>query len=203
VWSILIRATDRYGLALVVLALVAAACTSAPRVRAVARRPSPQGSPSERGVTRPLRAKVSFRATGEPARRLRQAERDLKAVGLWGRLSNHLYEVRVAVRPGRSDIPEDRHLADAYPSAVAAPGGYGSLCDIVFYPAAIAADLERWRRLHARGLLGPPPSTLQQYWGSILAHELGHCLGNGKGEAVAEHWEAIARERLRRHQSVT
>ena len=151
----------------------------------------------KRGVTRPDKARVALRAGAEASRKLRQAERDLKHIGLWGRLSDHLYEVRMAVRPGRSDIPEDRHLADAYQSAVAAPGGYGSLCDIVFYPAAIAADLARWRRLHVRGLLGPPPSSLRHYWASILAHELGHCLGNGSGENVAEHWEAIALERLR------
>jgi hypothetical protein len=199
----MVRATDKSVIAvLVLLALAAGACNDEPRDAPVAH-PSPHGSPSQRDITRPERAKVLFRATGEPARRLRRAERDLKEVGLWRRLADHLYEVRVAVRPGRSDIPEDRHLADAYPSAVAAPGGYGSLCDIVFYPAAIAADLARWRRLHAQGLLGPPPATLQQYWGSILAHELAHCLGNGKGEAAAQHWEAVARERLRRHQSLT
>jgi hypothetical protein len=200
---ILNPATRQHVVALTIVGLVAAACSAAPDNPPLAHPPSPKGSPSKRTITRPNRAKVSFRATGKSARRLRQAERDLKTVGLWARLADHLYEVRVAVRPGRSDIPDDRHLADAYPSAVAAPGGYGSLCDIVFYPAAIEADLARWRRLHARGLLGAPPPNLQQYWGSILAHELGHCLGNGKGEAVAQHWEAIARERLRRHRSIT
>jgi hypothetical protein len=129
--------------------------------------------------------------------RLRQAEHDLKEVGLWRRLADHLYEVRVSVRPGRSDIPSDRHLADAYPSAVAKPGGFGSLCDIAFDPAAISADLARWRRYYSQGRAGRPPATLRQYWGSILAHELAHCLGNGKGERVADHWERVARDRLR------
>jgi hypothetical protein len=165
-----------------------------PLARPPARSPA---LPSERGITRPQRAKVVFRAAGEPARRLRQAEHDLKGIGLWKRLSGHLYEVRVAVRPGRSDIPGDRHLADAYPSAVAAPGGFGSLCDIVFYPAAIAQDLARWRRYYAEGLLGTPPDSLRQYWGSILAHELAHCLGNGKGERVARRWERRALAKLR------
>jgi hypothetical protein len=145
---------------------------------------------------------VRFQAAGKPARRLRQAEHDLKRVHLWKRLTGRLYEVKVAVRPGRSDIPDDRHLADAYPSAVAAPGGYGSLCDIVFYPAAISQDLARWRRYHAEGSLGAPPDSLREYWGSILAHELAHCLGHGKGERVANRWERKALARLR-HASST
>jgi hypothetical protein len=140
---------------------------------------------------------VVVRAAGGAVTRLHQAEHDLKQVGLWNRLTDHLYEVRVSVRPGRSDIPSDRHLADAYPSAVAKPGGFGSLCDIAFYPAAIAADLARWRRYYSEGRAGRPAATLRQYWGSILAHELAHCLGNGKGEPVADHWERIARRRLR------
>jgi hypothetical protein len=131
---------------------------------------------------------------------VRLAEHDLKRVGLWHRLADHLYEVRVSVRPGRSDIPSDGHLADAYPSAVARSGGFGSLCDIVFYPAAVAADLARWRRYYSQGRAGRPPANLRQYWGSVLAHELAHCLGNGKGERVADHWEGIARRRLR-HQA--
>ncbi|MDP9224941.1 MAG: hypothetical protein M3P18_14075 [Actinomycetota bacterium] len=159
---------------------------------------SPTRSASEHPPTRPRHARVVFLAAGEPARRLRQAERDLKEVSLWNDLTAHLYEVKVAMRPGRSDIPTDRHLADAYPSAVAAPGGYGNLCDITFYPAAITADLDRWRRYHSEGVMPEiPPATLRQYWGSILAHELAHCLGHGKGEVVARRWERRALQALR------
>jgi hypothetical protein len=180
----------------VVIILLLSACT-AERVPPVAVRPHPTRSPADRTITRPKRARVVFQARGDAATRLRQAEVDLKRIKLWGKLADHLYEVKVTVRPGRSDIPNDRHLADAYPSAVAAPGGYGSLCDIAFYPAAISADLARWRRYHSQGRLGRPPATLRQYWGAILAHELGHCLGNGKGEPVAEKWERIALHKLR------
>jgi hypothetical protein len=155
-------------------------------------------SPSKRSATRPHHARVLFLALGEPALRLHQAERDLKKVGIWDRLTEHLYEVKVAVRPGRSHIPQDRHLADAYPSAVAAPGGFGSLCDIAIYPAAIANDLARWRRYHAAGRLEAiPPDNLRQYWGSILAHELAHCLDHGSGEQSAERWERKALDGLR------
>jgi hypothetical protein len=184
--------------------LLATACTHhvSGRPTAAGSSPSPPG-PSKRPVTRPHGAIVVVRAARRAERRLRRAEHDLKEVGLWHRLADHLYEVRVSVRPGRSDIPSDRHLADAYPSAVAKPGGFGSLCDIAFYPAAIAADLARWRRYYSQGRAGRPPATLRQYWGSILAHELGHCLGNGKGERVADHWERIARDRLRHQQANT
>jgi hypothetical protein len=183
---------------LAALGLVAAGCTEGAHAPPRGAAP-PRRAPVERPPTRPRQARVHFLAAGEPARRLRQAEQDLKRVGLWDDLTTHLYEVKVAIRPGRSDIPSDRHLADAYPSAVAAPGGYGSLCDIVFYPAAISSDLERWRRYHADGVLAQiPPSTLRQYWGSILAHELAHCLGHGRGETVARRWERTALRALRR-----
>jgi hypothetical protein len=158
---------------------------------------SPRSSAAERPITRPGGVRVRFVATGRPLRRLRLAEHDLKAVRLWWRLTHHLYEVKVAVRPGRDDIPPDRHLADAYISAVGAHGALQNMCDIVFYPAALAQDLVRWRRYHAQGRLGRPPATLRQYWGSILAHELAHCLGTGKGEKVADHWEVVAQRRLR------
>jgi hypothetical protein len=178
-----------------VLAASMAACT-APAAHAPLVAASPRRSAAKRKVTRPRGARVLFLATGRAVTRLHQAEHDLKAVRLWGRLTNHLYEVKVAVRPGRSDIPADRHLADAYISAVAAQGTLRNLCDIVFYPVAIAQDLVRWRRYHAQGRLGRPPGTLRQYWGSILAHELAHCLGTGRGERVAKHWEAKAQRKL-------
>jgi hypothetical protein len=186
----------RHVAAAVTVVLLVPACT-AQTVSPVAVRTHPTRSPADRTITRPKRARVVFHARGDAARRLRQAELDLKRIKLWDKLANHLYEVKVTVRPGRSDIPNDRHLADAYPSAVAAPGGYGSLCDIAFYPAAISADLVRWRRYHSQGRLGRPPATLRQYWGAILAHELGHCRANGKGEPAAEKWERVALHKLR------
>jgi hypothetical protein len=177
--------------------LLATACTNPASGPPAATGSSSPRPPSKRAITHPKGVVVMVRATGGVATRMRRAEHDLKEVGLWSRLAEHLYEVRVSVRPGRSDIPSDRHLADAYPSAVAKPGGFGSLCDIAFYPAAIVADLTRWRRYYSQGRAGRPPATLRQYWGSILAHELAHCLGNGKGERVADHWERVARDRLR------
>jgi hypothetical protein len=178
-----------------VLAACLAACT-APAGHAPGVAASPRRQAAKRAITRPRGARVRFFATGRALTRLHEAEHDLKSVRLWGPLTNHLFEVKVAVRPGRSDIPADRHLADAYISAVAAQGTLRNLCDIVFYPAAIARDLVRWRRYHAQGRLGRPPGTLRQYWGSILAHELAHCLGTGRGERVAKHWEAKAQHKL-------
>jgi hypothetical protein len=159
---------------------------------------SPRRSVSMRRVTRPYGARVRFIGPASAVRRLRQAEHDLKAVRLWWPLTHHLFEVKVAVRSGRSDIPPDRHLADAYTSALEVQGTLQNFCDVVFYPAAITQDLARWRRLHAQGRLGRPPAGLRPYWGALLAHELGHCRGTGKGERVANLWEGRALHRLDR-----
>jgi hypothetical protein len=183
------------GLLIALLAMSLPGCT-APAAHPTPEAASPRRSPAERRVTRPRGGRVRFVATGRAVVRLHQAEHDLKAVRLWWPLTHHLFEVKVAVRPGRSDIPADRHLADAYISALAVRGSLQNFCDIVFYPAAIAQDLVRWRRYHSQGRLGRPPATLRQYWGAILAHELAHCLGTGKGEKVAQHWEGIALKKL-------
>jgi hypothetical protein len=153
---------------------------------------------------------VSTRPATEPALRLEnrglgatkadiaRAVADLKEVGLWDDLTDHLYVLKIATRPGLEDIPEDGHLADALLTAAVDDFGMGSACDIMFFPAAIARDLERWRGYYAEGLVPDPPPTLRQYWASILAHELGHCLNWEGGEPYAERWEARALAAVRR-----
>jgi hypothetical protein len=186
------------ALAIALATVTIAGCT-APAAHPPAVAASLRRSPAERHVTRPRGARVRFVATGKPATRLRHAERDLKAIRLWWPLTHHLFEVKVAVRPGQSDIPADRHLADAYISALAVQGSLKNFCDIVFYPAAIAQDLVRWQRYYSQGRSERPPATLRKYWAAVLAHELAHCLGRGKGEKVAEHWESRALKRLASH----
>ncbi len=136
-------------------------------------------------------------ALGGSKRLVNTAIGDLKKVGLWRPLTNHLYSLKFATRLGRLNVPEDGHLADAYLTAAINGNEGGAACDVMFFPTAMADDLARWRTYHSQGLLADPAPTLRQFWGSIMAHELAHCLKHGRGEPTAERWEARALAALR------
>lgn len=133
-----------------------------------------------------------------PFRRFAQlAIRDLKRVGLWDELTGHLYMIKLASRREALERDPGHILADAYFSGVIDEEGQGAYCDIVFYYPAIVADLERWQGYFEQGLIEQePPLSLRHYWGALLAHELGHCRQEARGEAVAERWEARALKAL-------
>ena len=133
-----------------------------------------------------------------PARALLQtAVRDLKTIDMWDRLTAHLYRVELDSRPGTSNVPEDGHLADAYFTGVIEGRGGGEVCDVMFFPAAVLADLARWQSYYAGGLVAEPPPTLRQFYGSLVAHELAHCRPGPRGEDIARAWENRALEALR------
>ena len=160
--------------------------------------PSAQDDPAERGITKPERLIVQNVAHGGSKKLVATAIADLKREGLWRPLTKHLYVVKVGSRLGRSNVPEDGHLADAYLTAQIDEGVGGSLCDIMFFTTAMADDLARWRTYNAQGLLDDPAPTRRQFWASILAHELSHCLDHGSDEEVAERWEAKALDAVRK-----
>lgn len=181
--------------------LLVACSTEGPRTPPVAA-PSPSetagdGEPSERGITQPEGTTVQNVAHGKSKRTVATAVRDLKRVRLWKPLTKHLYVIKIGSRLGRSNVPDDGHLADAYLTAQIDDGVGGSLCDIMFFPTAMDDDLARWRTYNAQGLLDDPAPTRRQFWASILAHELAHCLNHGSGEGVAERWEARALKAVR------
>ena len=185
-------------------ALLFAACSEdSPRPGEAASSVSPppaqsEESAAERGITQPEGTVVQNAAHGASKRSVSNAIKDLKKVGLWKPLTRHLYVIKISSRLGRSSVPEDGHLADAYLTAQIDDDGVGgSLCDIMFFPTAMSDDLARWRTYHAQGLLADPAPARREFWGAILAHELAHCLDHGKGEAAAERWEARALEALR------
>lgn len=159
--------------------------------RSPAPRPTATGLVSTRPATKPG-LRLENRGLGATKAKISRAIADLEAIGLWDDLTGHLYVLKIATRPGLEDIPEDGHLADALLTAAVDDYGMGSACDIMFFPAAIARDLERWQGYYADGLVPDPPPTLRQYWASILAHELAHCLNWEGGEPFAERWEARA-----------
>nr|MDQ3916654.1 hypothetical protein [Actinomycetota bacterium] len=159
--------------------------------------PTPSPSPSASPVINPPGIVVLNVAFGKSKRRLQRAIADLKEVDLWYPLTKHLFQLKLGSRLGVTNIPDDGHLADAVLTGAIEEDAQGRLCDLMFFPNAIAQDLDRWRLYHSQGALVDPPPTLRQFWGSILAHELGHCFPGGPGEKVAEHWEREALERLR------
>ena len=153
--------------------------------------PGPSSSgPAERGITDPPGVIVVNGALGAGDRRLvTTAVEDVKATGLWKELTGHLYSVRIGIRPGEERIPEDGHLADAL-RTLKLDGDLGGIyCQITFYSAAMAGDLERVGEYFDQGLIATPPPSERQFYAAILGHELAHCLGKGKGEQVAQAWE--------------
>jgi len=154
---------------------------------------SPQESsspPAERGITDPPGVVVVNGALGDDRKLIAQAIEDVKAAGYWRELTGHLYSVRIGLRPGVERIPEDGHLADALRTLKLDGDVGGIYCQITFYAAAMSQDLERVGDYFDQGLVPSPPPTERQFYASILGHELAHCLGKGKGEAVAQQWEA-------------
>lgn len=183
--------------AVAALALGLAACTGSAEPGVSAETPSAAPSPSASPVINPPGIVVHNVAFGGSKTRLRVAIRDLKEVRLWYPLTKHLFQVKFASRLGVQNVPEDGHLADALLTAAIEEQAQGRVCDLMFFPTAIEQDLARWRLYHSQGAIAETPPTLRQYWGAILAHELGHCFPGGTGEKAARKWEAKALRRLR------
>lgn len=173
--------------------LLGAACSAAePRAAAPATTPAPSPSPSPSIVVNPPGIVVENIAQGKSRKRLRRAIRDLEAAGLWRPLTRHLYKVKLDSRLGAVSIPDDGHLADALLTVAFDENAQGSLCDVMFFPNAIARDLDRWRLYYEQGATSHPAPTMRHMWAAVTAHELAHCLPRGPGEKVARKWERRA-----------
>jgi hypothetical protein len=148
-------------------------------------------TPPERDTPR-----LILEATGPTRERLRVAVSDLRSIGMWGELTDHLYAIELDSRSGSANAPEDGHLADAYFTGIVQGGTGGAVCDIMFFPSAVIADLVRWRQYYAAGVAAGAPPSLRAFYGSLLAHELAHCRPGPRGEGVARSWEDRARDAL-------
>lgn len=140
----------------------------------------------------------------------RKAVRDLARVGVWKSLTEGLHSVELETHPGaRSEAGV--HLADAVLSHAIVENRPLVVCDIRFYPRAIRQELRIWRRVRGvgvspsqwrdyneNGIFDEPQPTKRQFWASILAHELSHCLVGPHGERAAQDWEYKTMRRLRR-----
>lgn len=190
----------RRGLAVatVAVALALGGCSDAgePGTGAARATPSPSPSPSASPVINPRGVVVENVAFGRSKRRLERAISDLKKVDLWYPLTKHLYKLKLASRLGVSNIPDDGHLADAVLTVAFEEDAQGRLCDLMFFPNAIARDAARLRLYYSQGVLADPPPSLRELWGSVVAHELGHCFPGSPGEKVAQRWEGEALVRL-------
>ncbi len=188
---------SRLRAALLVPLLLLPACSSKEAPAEASATTSPSPSPSPSAVINPPGVVVENEALGKSAERVRRAMRDLKAVNLWRPLTRHLYKVKFQSRLGAASVPDDGHLADAILTAGFGKTAQGRLCDIMFFPNAIARDLRRWRLYYRQGAAAEPAPTLRQLWGAVTAHELGHCFPGSPGEKVARKWERKALARLR------
>lgn len=144
---------------------------------------TPQRPPTEPEL------RVDNEAFGYSRKRLRFAISELKRLGLWRKLTDHLFVIDLGSRLGTQNVPEDQHLADASSTGTVEGDQMGALCDLMFYTTAIRHDLDRWRGFYAQGLAKEEPPTLEHYWVMLLAHELTHCLPRHHGEAAARRAE--------------
>jgi hypothetical protein len=150
---------------------------------------TPDGKPSVKPKVVAGPVTVQNDALGDSKQLVRTAISDLKRLGFWDDLTDHLYVLKISTRPGPDRIPDDGHLADAFLTAQIDETTAGSLCDLMFFPDAMVVDLERYEDYYNRGLLSDPTPTYRQFWASILGHELAHCLDHGREEPTAERWE--------------
>lgn len=171
------------------------ACDGSGPPRSRSRTVTPTPSPTKAAERETPRLVIE--ATGRVAVRLATAIRDLKTVDLWSRLTEHLYRVELDSRAGVANVPEDGHLADAYFTGIVDEQGGGVVCDVMFFPEAIAEDLGRWRTYYAAGRVAEAPPRLREFYGALVAHELAHCRVGPRGEPVARAWERRALAALR------
>lgn len=160
--------------------------------------PSIRSRPRHRAPTRPRWFVLNEGLTRRDRHRIRQAVSDLKRLGFWKRLTDHLWQVRISTRPGEARIPQDGHLADAiYTFQQGRGSNLEPVCDIFFYSRAMTLDAERQAAAEAAGALEEPAPSLRQFWAVVLAHELAHCTGKGqKGEKHSTRWEERVLEAL-------
>lgn len=176
--------------------LASAACEEVPQKRWSPPPPSPRVTSTPDRLPQRDRPRVVIEATGVTRDRLQTAISDLKRIQVWSKLADRLYAIELDSRSGIANVPEDGHLADAYYTGILDGGGGGTVCDVMFFPSAVTADLARWRDYYARGLAADVPPTVRAFYGSLVAHELAHCRPGPRGEDVARAWEDRVRDAL-------
>ena len=199
----------RLTVLLVCFALALGACdrgTAAPETKpspagAGESSPAPVPSPSS---TPDLALRLKNEATGESRRLLGRAIEDLRRLGYWKRLTDHLYSVWITVRPPSSEVPDDHYLAHSLVQPFAVGRHLGERCHINFYADAMQDETEQITEDAVGAGTEPSPDLVQTVWTSILAHERSHCLPYetkagarvGGPEPRARKWEKRVANRL-------
>ena len=171
--------------ALVLCFLLAACSSSAETPQA-----TPAGSPSPAASAKSAELpKIEFNNTKTLTKPIERAIEDIKEVGVWRRLTKHLYLVKFAVYERGTMKYNKRHLANALSTVVQDEAGEFQLaCDIVFYRGTISEESERAREYQELGYRSQFPSSPRLLYAEIVGHELAHCLEGKSGEKVAQRW---------------
>ena len=199
------------GIALV----IGCACTSVePQAAVTSPSPSPSRSlftTDQGGRAKPGPADITLVfETGRFEQNLfEKTVRDLVRVGAWKKLTKGLHSVELETHPGARS-KAGVHLADAAVRFAVTEGKPLVVCDIRFYPRAIRQELRlfrrvkqlgasprQWRDYNGNGVFDEQLPRKSDFWASILAHELAHCLVGPHGERVARAWEYKTMRRLR------
>lgn len=113
--------------------------------------------------------KLELLSFGSARRDVIVAVRILKRIKYWDDLTRGLGVVSVHGGPGARRGP--------YGSAFINYDDHGKICSIALYPGRVRHNLRENPALRRR-----------EFWTRLLAHELAHCLGDGRGEGVAYGW---------------
>lgn len=204
----------RLGIATVIGSIALSACAFLAEERASEAGSRPRASASPVTVDQGGLAQrgpgvvLVFETNGRERVLFRAAVRALQRVGVWRPLTRGLYSVELETHPGaRSEAGV--HLADAVLNHTLARGRPRVVCDIRFYPRAIRQELRLWRRIRGVGIsprdwrdyneneiFDEKLPNRSDFWASILAHELAHCLLGPHGERAAQEWEYKTMRRL-------
>lgn len=153
--------------------------------------PGEERTPRKRGPTPPKGVGyVNAGLNAADRANIRRAVRDLKELGFWTELTEHVVRVTISSRPGEGRILEDGRLADAVMTIQVGGRFPGAWCDVLIYSTALVRDIAQQEAYWAEGRLSAPPPDLRDFWAVILAHELAHCSPRGqKGEGYSTRWE--------------
>jgi len=183
----------RAALLLAALSL-AVACEAAPPVIELAPPAQPPVSVNEKSAAS---LKVTVRIAGGPLTHpaMNAAVAEIKRLHRWRAMTSHLTRLNIRARPGKSAVPQDRHLADSlYRPTRRVEGRF---CRVTFYPRAMRDDLAKQRYYYSQNKLPAEPPTMDEFWVAILAHELTHCNDQMRTEKVALRVEHRVLELLR------
>jgi len=183
----------RAALLLAALSLATACEAAPPAIELVQPSPSPAAVKKKSPASPKPRVRIAGGPLTHPA--MNAAVTEIKRLHRWRAMTSHLTRLNIRARPGKSAVPQDRHLADSlYRPTRRVEGRF---CRVTFYPRAMRDDLAKQRYYYSQDRLPVAPPTMDEFWVAILAHELAHCNDQMRTEKVALRVEHRVLELLR------